>query len=45
VSLAAGDAHAALDALAPVLDGSVPVIHDFTVVEAHLLAAVAYGAR
>ena len=44
VSLAAGDAQAALDALAPVLDGSVPAIHDFAVVEAHLLAALAYGA-
>jgi LuxR family maltose regulon positive regulatory protein len=42
--LAEGDAQAALDAVAPVFEGSAPVIHDFTVVEAHLLAAVAYGA-
>jgi LuxR family maltose regulon positive regulatory protein len=43
VALAAGDAPTALELLAAVRDRGVPVIHDFTVVEAHILAALAHG--
>jgi LuxR family maltose regulon positive regulatory protein len=39
--LAEGDAHAAVDAVAPVLDGSAPVIRTFSVIQALLLDAVA----
>ena len=39
--LAEGDAQAAADSLAPVLDGSAPVIHTFSVIQALLLHAIA----
>ena len=39
--LAERNAQAAIDALAPVLDGAAPVIRDFTVVQALLLDAIA----
>ncbi len=42
--LAQGDPAGALDALPPVLDGTAPVIGYVTVVEAHLLAALAHRA-
>jgi LuxR family maltose regulon positive regulatory protein len=45
ISLEAGDPDAALAELRDVLDERAPVIHDFTLVEAHLLAAHAYHAR
>jgi LuxR family transcriptional regulator, maltose regulon positive regulatory protein len=41
VSLAESDPHAAVDALAPVVDGSAPVIHTVSVIQALLLDAVA----
>jgi len=41
VRLEDGDPPGALDALKAVFDGTAPVIHDFTVVEAHLLSALA----
>jgi LuxR family maltose regulon positive regulatory protein len=44
IDLASGDGRAALDALSAVLDRGVPVLGDFTVVEAHLLAALAQHA-
>jgi LuxR family maltose regulon positive regulatory protein len=42
VSCADGQPEAALDRLAPVLAGEAEILHDFTTVHAHLLAAVAY---
>ena len=39
IHLAEGDPTAALDTLQVVLNGGAPVIHDFTLVESHLLAA------
>jgi len=42
ICLAEGDAAAALDALAEVLDGTAPVLGYVTVMEAHLLAGLAY---
>ena len=44
ICLAEGDPAEALGALADVLDGTAPVIGDVTVVEAHLLAALAHRA-
>jgi len=44
INLTSGDARAALDALGGVLAHGVPVVGDFTVVEAHLLAARAQQA-
>jgi LuxR family maltose regulon positive regulatory protein len=44
IDLASGDAPAALDALGGVLERGVPVLGDFTLVEAHLLAALAQQA-
>ena len=44
ICLAEGDPAAALGALADVLDGTAPVIGYVTVVEAHLLAALAHRA-
>jgi LuxR family maltose regulon positive regulatory protein len=41
VSLAEGDAAAALEELKTVLDGTSTVIHPFTLVEAHLIAGLA----
>lgn len=41
VHLADGDPQAAVDALAPVLDGSAPMMHTFPVIQALLLDAVA----
>jgi len=41
--LAEGNPTTALNALAEVFDGLVPVIHDFTLVESHLLAARAHA--
>jgi LuxR family transcriptional regulator, maltose regulon positive regulatory protein len=41
VHLADGDPQAAVDALAPVLDGSAPVVHTFSVIQALLLDAIA----
>jgi LuxR family maltose regulon positive regulatory protein len=43
VYLVDADAHAAIDALGPVLDGTVPVLHSGSLVEALLVAAVARG--
>lgn len=40
--LAQGDPDAAVAALAEVVDGRAPVLHTFTVVEAHLLKALAH---
>jgi len=40
--LVEGNARAAVEALAPVLDGSAPVLRDFTVIQALLLEAQAY---
>jgi LuxR family maltose regulon positive regulatory protein len=42
ICLAEGDAAAALDAVAEVLDGTAPVLGYVTVMEAHLLAGLAY---
>ena len=42
IHLAEGDPTAALDTLQMVLDGEAPVLHDFSLVESHLLAARAY---
>jgi LuxR family maltose regulon positive regulatory protein len=42
IHLAEGDPAAALQESRDVLDGTVRVIHDFTVVEAHLLAGIAH---
>jgi LuxR family maltose regulon positive regulatory protein len=42
IGLADGDPQAALDALHDVLDRTAPVIGDITVIEAHLLAALAH---
>ena len=42
IDLAEGDPTAALDAVASVLDGTTPVISRSTVVESHLLAALAH---
>ena len=42
IRLAEGEPARALDALREVLDGTAPVIHDFTIVEALLLAAHAH---
>jgi LuxR family maltose regulon positive regulatory protein len=42
IHLAEGDPTAALEALQVVLDGVAPVIHDFSLVESHLLAARAH---
>jgi LuxR family transcriptional regulator, maltose regulon positive regulatory protein len=42
ICLAEGDPAAALDAVASVLDGTAPVISRSTVVESHLLAALAH---
>jgi LuxR family maltose regulon positive regulatory protein len=42
IHLAEGDPTAALDTLQAVLDGEAPIIRDFSLVEAHLLAARAY---
>jgi LuxR family transcriptional regulator, maltose regulon positive regulatory protein len=42
IFLAEGDPAAALDAVAGVLDGSVPVLGYVTIVEAHLLAGLAH---
>ena len=42
ISLAEGDPAAALLAVTPVLDGRAPVVGYLTVIEAHLLAAVAH---
>jgi LuxR family maltose regulon positive regulatory protein len=42
VELAVGNPHAALDALAPVLDGAAPVTHVSSLVHAVLLGAIAY---
>jgi LuxR family maltose regulon positive regulatory protein len=42
IDLAEGDPSAALDAVAGVLDGTTPVITRSTVVESHLLAALAH---
>ena len=44
IGLAEGDPDAALDALDDVLDRTAPVIGDVTVIEAHLLAALAHRA-
>ncbi len=44
IDLAEGDPAAALDAVASVLDGTTPVISRSTVVESHLLAALAHRA-
>jgi LuxR family maltose regulon positive regulatory protein len=41
LELAEGNAHAAVDALAPVLDGSAPVTHLYALVRAVLLDAIA----
>lgn len=43
VHLAEGDAQAALDTVAPVLAGEVPVIRNFTVVLALILAAIGHN--
>jgi LuxR family transcriptional regulator, maltose regulon positive regulatory protein len=43
IELADGDSTAALDTLAGVVEGSLPVAHDLNLVEAHLLAAKAYA--
>jgi LuxR family transcriptional regulator, maltose regulon positive regulatory protein len=45
ICLCEGDPAGALRAVQDVLDGAAPVIHDFTVVEAHLLAAHAQRER
>jgi LuxR family transcriptional regulator, maltose regulon positive regulatory protein len=45
ICLCEGDPAGALRAVQDVLDGTAPVIHDFTVVEAHLLAAHAQRER
>jgi LuxR family maltose regulon positive regulatory protein len=42
IHLAEGDPTAALDSLQVVLDGGAPVLHDFSLVESHLLAARGY---
>jgi LuxR family maltose regulon positive regulatory protein len=42
IHLAEGDPARALEALREVLDGAAPVIHGFTLVEAHLLAGLAH---
>ena len=44
IALAEGDPGAALDALHDVLDRTAPVIGDVTVIEAHLLGALAHRA-
>ena len=44
INLADDGPAAAIDTLKDVLDGTAPVIHDFTVVEAHLLNAHAHAA-
>jgi LuxR family transcriptional regulator, maltose regulon positive regulatory protein len=41
VNLAESDPQAAVDALAPVVDGSAPVVHTFSVIQALLLDALA----
>ena len=43
IDLAEGDPSAALDTVRVVVEGTAPVIHDFTLVEAHLLAARAHA--
>ncbi len=43
IEMADGDSTAALDTLADVVDGNLPVAHDLNLVEAHLLAAKAYA--
>jgi LuxR family maltose regulon positive regulatory protein len=45
IHLAEGNAAEALDAVTGVLDDTVRIIHDFTRVEAHLLAALAHRQR
>jgi LuxR family maltose regulon positive regulatory protein len=42
ISLVSGDASFALDKLREVVERRVPVVHDYVLVEAHLLAAHAY---
>jgi LuxR family transcriptional regulator, maltose regulon positive regulatory protein len=42
ISLVSGEPDAALNKLRDVLDGRMRVVHDFTLVESHLLAAHAY---
>ncbi len=42
ICLAEGDPAGALGALKDVVDGTAPVIHDFTIVEANLLGALAH---